>query len=198
MKHFWLKVFRANPNLFRRVPNNLCFTPLLNSPILLTCLPIFDYQTGTLTEGKPAVSAVASFSHEEAKILQLAAAVEKTASHPIAKAIIAKAESLNLNIPVTSRQLAEPGFGTLAEVDGHLVAVGSMKWVHELFQHRENIYDIMNLEKDVMQKSSEGRSSSDYSQTVVFIGREGDGIIGAIGISDNLRHDAESTVKRYQ
>ncbi|XP_071737071.1 copper-transporting ATPase PAA2, chloroplastic-like [Rutidosis leptorrhynchoides] len=153
-------------------------------------------KTGTLTEGKPAVSGVASFSHEETEIIQLAAAVEKTASHPIAKAIIAKAESMDLEIPVTNRQLAEPGFGTLAEVDGHLVAVGSMKWVHERFQQRKNISDVLNLEKDVMQKSSEGRSSSDYSQTVVFVGREGEGIIGAIGISDNLRQDAESTVKR--
>ncbi|KVI01484.1 Cation-transporting P-type ATPase [Cynara cardunculus var. scolymus] len=159
---------------------------------------IRNYQTGTLTEGKPAVSAVASFSHGEAEILQLAAAVEKTASHPIAKAIISKAESLNLNIPVTSRQLAEPGFGTLAEVDGHLIAVGSMKWVHERFEHRKNISDIINLEQDVMQKSFEGRSSSNHSQTVVFIGREGEGIIGAIGISDNLRQDAEFTVKRLQ
>lgn len=164
---------------------------------MLTCLLICNYQTGTLTEGKPAVSGVASFSYGEAEILQLAAAVEKTASHPIAKAIIAKAESMNLDIPVTCRQLAEPGFGTLAEVDGHLVAVGSMKWVHERFHQRKNISDVLNLEKDVMQKSSESRSSSDYSQTVVFIGREGEGIIGAIGISDNLRHDAESTVKRY-
>ncbi|KAI3754847.1 hypothetical protein L1987_54639 [Smallanthus sonchifolius] len=150
----------------------------------------------TLTEGKPAVSGVASFNHGETEILQLAAAVEKTASHPIAKAIIFEAESLNLNIPVTCRQLAEPGFGTLAEVDGHLVAVGSMKWVLERFHHRKNISDVMKLEQDVIQKSTEGRSSSDYSQTVVFIGREGEGIIGAIGISDSLRHDAESTVKR--
>ncbi|PWA67100.1 P-type ATPase [Artemisia annua] len=155
-------------------------------------------KTGTLTEGKPTVSGVASFSHGEAEILQLAAAVEKTASHPIAKAIITKAESLNLDIPVTSRQLAEPGFGTMAEIDGHLVAVGSMKWVHERFHHRKDISDIMKMEQDVMRKSSEGRSSSNCSQTVVFIGREGEGIIGAIGISDNLRQDAESTVKRLQ
>ncbi|KAL8222949.1 hypothetical protein R6Q57_020348 [Mikania cordata] len=153
-------------------------------------------KTGTLTEGKPAVSGVSSFKHGETEILQLAAAVEKTASHPIAKAIISEAESMNLNVPVTSRQLVEPGFGTLADVDGHLVAVGSMKWVHERFHHKKNISDVMELERDVIQKSVEGRSSSDYSQTVVFIGREGEGIIGAIGISDNLRHDAESTVTR--
>lgn len=104
---------------------------------------------------------------------------------------------MNLDIPVTSRQLAEPGFGTLAEVDGHLVAVGSMKWVQERFQHRKSSSDVMKLEKEVIHKSSEGRSSSDYSQTVVFVGREGEGVIGAIGISDHLRSDAESTVTRY-
>ncbi|KAL4564464.1 hypothetical protein LXL04_028528 [Taraxacum kok-saghyz] len=155
-------------------------------------------KTGTLTEGKPAVSSIASFTHEESEILELAAAVEKTAAHPIAKAIVNKAELLNLNIAVTNRQLVEPGFGTMAEVDGRLVAVGSMKWVHERFQIKKNINDVTDLEKDVMKKSSQGRSSSDYSQTVVFVGREGDGIIGAIGISDNLRHDAQSTVKRLQ
>ena len=91
-----------------------------------TLLFLVYNQTGTLTEGKPTVSSIASFIHKEHEILQLAAAVEKTASHPIAKAIINKAELLNLNIPVTSRQLVEPGFGTMAEVDGCLVAVGGV------------------------------------------------------------------------
>ncbi|KAJ6674172.1 hypothetical protein OIU85_013106, partial [Salix viminalis] len=90
-------------------------------------------KTGTLTEGKPTVSAVASILYEESEILQMAFAVEKTASHPIAKAIVDKAESLKLTIPVTRGQLTEPGFGTLAEVDGCLVAVGSLDWVNERF-----------------------------------------------------------------
>ncbi|KAK4388684.1 Copper-transporting ATPase PAA2, chloroplastic [Sesamum angolense] len=101
-------------------------------------------KTGTLTEGRPTVSAVASFGHEESELLQIAAAVEKTASHPLAKAIIAKAELLDLNIPSTS-QLAEPG-------------------------------------------------DHNHSRTIVYVGREGEGIIGAIAISDN----AESTITRDQ
>ncbi|KAI9106911.1 hypothetical protein K1719_022439 [Acacia pycnantha] len=88
-------------------------------------------KTGTITRGKPVVSAVGSFNYEESEILRIAAAVEKTASHPIAKAIINKAESLELVLPVTKRQLVEPGFGTLAEIDGRLVAVGSLEWVHK-------------------------------------------------------------------
>ncbi|CAN6539589.1 unnamed protein product [Malus baccata var. baccata] len=154
-------------------------------------------KTGTLTEGKPTVSGIASFMYEESEILQIAAAVENTASHPIAKAILNKAKSLNMSIPVTRRQLTEPGFGTLAEVDGRLVAVGSLEWVRERFQAKANVSDLSNLEHTVRQ-SSEGITPSSYSKTIVYVGREGEGIIGAIAISDSLRHDAEFTVNRLQ
>lgn len=174
---------------------------LIRGGDVLERLASIDYvaldKTGTLTEGKPDVSAVASFVYEESEILQIAAAVEKTASHPIAKAIVKKAESLTLDIPVTRGQLVEPGFGTLAELDGRLVAVGSLGWVHGRFQTRTSSSDLMNLEHAVMQDSS-GISLSNYSKTVVYVGREGEGIIGAIAISDSLRHDAKSTVTRLQ
>ncbi|KAL3586749.1 hypothetical protein D5086_013616 [Populus alba] len=155
---------------------------------------MLSFSTGTLTEGKPAVSAVSSISYEESEILQMADAVEKTALHPIARAIVNKAESLKLTIPVTRGQLTEPGFGTLAEVDGSLVAVGSLDWVQERFQRRTGMSDLKDLETEVMYQSSEGMSSSSYSKTVVYVGREGEGIIGAVAISNGLCHDAESTV----
>ncbi|KAI8569084.1 hypothetical protein RHMOL_Rhmol02G0251200 [Rhododendron molle] len=152
-------------------------------------------KTGTLTEGKPSVSALATLVHDESEMLRIAAAVERTASHPIAKAIVTKAELLNLNIPSTKGQLTEPGFGSLAEVDGHLVAVGSMQWVHERFQQKANMPELMSLEQALMHQPS-ARYSSDYSNTVVYVGREEEGIIGAIAISDSLRHDALSTINR--
>ncbi|XP_016465641.1 copper-transporting ATPase PAA2, chloroplastic [Nicotiana tabacum] len=155
-------------------------------------------KTGTLTEGKPAVCAIASLGHEELEILQIAAAVEKTASHPIAHAIISKAESLNLSIPVTRGQLAEPGSGTMAEVNGLLVAIGKLKWVQERFQQKADLSDLRTLEQSVMHKSLEDSQSSNHSTTVVYVGREGEGVIGAIAISDKLREDAESTIRRLQ
>jgi Cu2+-exporting ATPase len=155
-----------------------------------------NFQTGTLTRGKPVVSAIGSIHYGESEILQIAAAVEKTASHPIAKAIINKAESLELVLPLTKGQIVEPGFGTLAEVDGRLVAVGSLEWVHERFKTKMNPSDLMNLERSLMNHSS-STSSSKYSKTVVYVGLEGEGIIGVIAISDIVREDAESTVTRY-
>ncbi|CAJ1973585.1 unnamed protein product [Sphenostylis stenocarpa] len=152
---------------------------------------------GTLTKGKPVVSAIGSIHYGESDILRIAAAVEKTAPHPIAKAILNEAESLELILPVTKRQLVEPGFGTLAEVNGHLIAVGSLEWVHERFQTRVNPSDLTNLEHSLMNHSS-NTISSKYSKTVVYVGREGEGIIGAIAISDTVREDAESTVMRLK
>lgn len=136
-----------------------------------------------------------SFVYGEAEILQVAAAVEKTASHPIAKAIIDKAAALNLTIPVTRGQLVEPGFGSLANVNGRLVVVGSLKWVNDRFEKKASTSDLKNLEDSVFQ-SLQGIPTSNNSKTVVYVGSEGEGIIGAIVISDRLRYDSESTVNR--
>uniref|UniRef100_A0A7N0VCH9 HMA domain-containing protein n=1 Tax=Kalanchoe fedtschenkoi TaxID=63787 RepID=A0A7N0VCH9_KALFE len=152
-------------------------------------------KTGTLTDGKPTVSAVSSMNYDQTEILRIAAAVEKTASHPIAKAIISKAESLNLTIPSTSGQLAEPGFGCLAEVSGHLVAVGNLEWVENRFLKKAPPSDVLNMERMVMRQIPKC-SRANHSDTIVYVGREGEGVIGAISISDNLREDAQSTVSR--
>lgn len=154
-------------------------------------------QTGTLTDGKPVVTAIASLTNEDSEILRLAAAVEKTASHPIAKAILDKAELLNLGIPSTSGQLTEPGFGSLAEVDGSLVAVGRLDWVHERFQQKTSESELLDLDKYVECLSSNVGISSNQSKSVVYVGKEGEGIIGAIVVADVLRQDANITVGRY-
>lgn len=156
-------------------------------------------KTGTLTEGKPVVTAVASHSYSEQEILRLAASVEKTASHPIAKAIINKAESLQLELYSTRGQLTEPGSGCLAEVDGSIVAVGSRDWVHGRFQTKVLESKLTGLETSVGFGLPPGKEScSNYSKSVVYVGREGEGIIGAIAISDVLRPDAISTVSRLK
>lgn len=142
------------------------------------------------------MSSITSALYEKSEVLRIAAAVEKTASHPIAKAIIDKAESLDLTIPVTKRQLVEPGFGTLAEVEGRLVAVGGLEWVNERFERRISPSHLMTLQFALKDQISND-TFADYSKSVVYVGREGEGIIGAISVSDRLRVDAEHSVARY-
>ncbi|KZV51845.1 hypothetical protein F511_06888 [Dorcoceras hygrometricum] len=95
-------------------------------------------------------------------------------------------------------QIAAASSGSMAEVNGLLVAVGKLSWVHERFQRRTSLSDLERLEQSMMQQSSVDLSSSNHSRTIVYVGREGEGVIGAMGISDNVRHDAASTVSRLQ
>ncbi|KAF0891350.1 hypothetical protein E2562_009507 [Oryza meyeriana var. granulata] len=154
-------------------------------------------KTGTLTKGRPVVTSIASLAYEEVEILRLAAAVEKTALHPIANAIMDEAELLKLDIPATSGQLTEPGFGCLAEVDGRLVAVGTLDWVHNRFKTKASSNELRDL-KNHLEFVSSSEASSNHSKSIAYVGREGEGIIGAIAISDVLRDDAKTTVDRLQ
>jgi cation transport ATPase len=86
----------------------------------------------------------------------------------------------------------------LAEIDGSIVAVGSLDWVHGRFQTKFPKSQLADLESSLGFGFQPGMEScSNYSKSIVYVGREGEGIIGAIAISDVLRLDAKSTVSRY-
>jgi len=88
---------------------------------------VFD-KTGTITQGKPAVTDIltgAGFSENE--ILALAAAAEKGSEHPLGAAIVSAAESRGLAIPSASAFSAVPGHGIKAIVDGRTVLLGNAR-----------------------------------------------------------------------
>jgi len=84
-------------------------------------------KTGTVTEGRPALSAVeplAPFRADE--ILRLAAGAERGSEHPLAAAIVAGARMRGLALPEASHFQATPGQGLLATVEGHRLALGNV------------------------------------------------------------------------
>ena len=90
-------------------------------------------KTGTLTEGRPAVTAIRlAASFDEATVLRLAASVESLSEHPLARAIVAAARMRGLAIaPVTDFD-SPAGKGALASVDGHRIALGNASFLGEL------------------------------------------------------------------
>ncbi|GLK74078.1 copper-translocating P-type ATPase [Ancylobacter dichloromethanicus] len=90
-------------------------------------------KTGTLTEGKPGVTAIVTMEGvEEAQALRLAAAVERPSEHPLAHAIVTAAEARGLDIPKVRGFDSPAGKGAYGLVEGKRVAIGSAAFLKEL------------------------------------------------------------------
>ncbi|MBY0508652.1 MAG: cadmium-translocating P-type ATPase [Rhodospirillaceae bacterium] len=86
-------------------------------------------KTGTLTEGKPAVTAVVPApGFETAEIMRLAAAVEKASEHPLSRAIVAAATG---DIPAVTDFDSPTGKGAQGKVEGRMVVLGSAGFLKE-------------------------------------------------------------------
>jgi P-type Cu+ transporter len=82
-------------------------------------------KTGTLTMGKPSVTAVEAFEgFEENEVLRLAAGVELASEHPLAAAIVAGAQARGMRVRAASEFASTPGVGVRGVVEGRVVEVG--------------------------------------------------------------------------
>ncbi|HEX5516492.1 MAG TPA: copper-translocating P-type ATPase, partial [Pseudolabrys sp.] len=90
-------------------------------------------KTGTLTEGKPKVVAIApAAGFDEAKILQLAASVERGSEHPLATAIVAAAAERKIALMNVTGFDSPVGKGVVGAVDNGKLALGNAKFLAEL------------------------------------------------------------------
>ena len=89
-------------------------------------------KTGTLTEGKPKVTAVLPApGFTDAEVLHLAAAVERASEHPLALAVVRAAEERGIPSAVATDFEAPTGKGALGTVEGRRVAVGNGRFLEE-------------------------------------------------------------------
>jgi Cu+-exporting ATPase len=92
----------------------------------------FD-KTGTITLGKPHVSALQPASGvTEADLLAAAAAIEKRSEHPIAKAIVEAAQQRGVDLPAAEDVRANPGRGVQGRIAGERIAAGNAVLMQEL------------------------------------------------------------------
>ncbi|MBS7700377.1 MULTISPECIES: heavy metal translocating P-type ATPase [unclassified Chelatococcus] len=90
-------------------------------------------KTGTLTEGKPALTDLElAAGFERSHVLGLIAAVEAKSEHPIARAIVDAAAEENISLPAISDFKSVTGFGVTATVDGKHVEIGADRYMVEL------------------------------------------------------------------
>ncbi|MBY0396452.1 MAG: heavy metal translocating P-type ATPase, partial [Thermoleophilia bacterium] len=140
---------------------------------------VFD-KTGTLTVGEPkVVELVTAEGIAEADLLTAAAALETGSEHPLAKAIIERAEGLTYR-PGTDFAAIE-GLGASARVGGREVLVGNTRLMEERGIDWGNLRD----------RSTEMQGAG---RTVVHVARDGR-LIGLVAIADAVRPTSRDTVR---
>ncbi|CAN5285279.1 heavy metal translocating P-type ATPase [soil metagenome] len=150
---------------------------------------LFD-KTGTLTEGNQGVSAVVPVEPgAEAEMVALAAAVEASSEHPVARAIVRYADAeLSQSRPVATGFASLAGRGASAVIVADTVTVASLRVLTE-----RGILLPTALVAANQQRSSEGK-------TVVFVligdGGADDRVLGMIAVADVIRAESKEAVAR--
>ena len=137
-----------------------------------------DGVSGNRQDACSAIDGVAG--RVDSKLLQIAAAVERGACHPIAAAILLEAQQQGLPLLAAEDFCTEPGFGVSALVEGRRVFAGNAEWMKQ-----QGVAVATEL------------SGSCKGKTAVYVASEGV-LLGVIGLKDTLRPDAKATVERLR
>jgi len=139
-------------------------------------------KTGTITKGEPEVTSVLSFSKKNEKtILSLAASIEKNSQHPLAQAIVQKAEEKKMKLSSVLNFKDIPGKGIIGKIGGKKVFVGTVKLMNE---NGVNVND--SYVQEIMKLEEEGN-------TVILIA-EGTVLIGAIAVADTIKETSKDAI----
>ena len=140
-------------------------------------------KTGTVTEGKPAVTEIITAEGvSEDTVLTLGASIEAGSEHPLASAILERAKENSLTLLKTSNFDAISGHGVSGDVEGKTILFGNARLM------QNNNVDITALENKVLALSVQGR-------TCMFLSADGK-LQGIIAVSDPVKKDSVEAIKR--
>lgn len=143
---------------------------------------VFD-KTGTITLGKPVVTDITT-QKEEALVLGYAAALENGSKHPLATAILQKAQQEQIEYPTLSSIHTHNGLGLSAEIDGVKLFVGSRHFIQQ-----------QGYDTSVYLTHEERYLRSGKTVVWVSYGQE---ILGIIAIADKLKSDVKSVIAQLK
>ncbi|NIA15726.1 MAG: cadmium-translocating P-type ATPase, partial [Nitrospiraceae bacterium] len=139
-------------------------------------------KTGTLTYGRPEVQQVIPFSqHTPKELLERAAALEAHSEHPLARAILRRAEAEGISARPAEGFQAIKGKGADAEIDGTPFWIGSHRLMEEKGQETPEVHD-------------KAEELEDAGHSVVAVGND-QHVCGIISVADGVRENAGETVQ---
>jgi Cu2+-exporting ATPase len=142
-------------------------------------------KTGTLTEGKPALSDVVTTGRfDEQELLRLVASSELGSEHPLAEAIVMGARTRDTRLVDATQFEAIAGHGIHATVDGRTVLVGNVKLL------RDQGIDATTLEIQAAALAEQGKTP-----IYVAIDRQAAGLVA---VADTIKPSAHETIRRLK
>ena len=148
-----------------------------------TQIAVLD-KTGTITKGEPKVTDIIPFEITENKLLKYAYSIEAKSEHPLAKAIIVKAEELSLNPYEVTDFKAESGNGLSAEYNGKKIIGGSKKYISS----------IIGISNDILSKADK---LSEEGKTPLFFMLDNK-LLGIIAVADVIKEESPQAIKQLQ
>lgn len=142
-------------------------------------------KTGTITSGEPRVTDIIPAADiQEDQLLRFAHALESKSEHPLARAILQKAEEKQMMAADVTDFQALPGNGLKAIMDGAALVGGNLKFVSGL----------MSISDEMKRKAE---TLAEAGKTPLFFGRNGK-FIGVIAVADVIKEDSPQAVRELQ
>ncbi|MBS3168882.1 cadmium-translocating P-type ATPase [Candidatus Woesearchaeota archaeon] len=145
---------------------------------------IFD-KTGTITKGQPTVTDILlEDGINEKELLAIAGSIEKKSEHPLAEAIVRKAEASNYTPRTVTSFKALTGRGVVASLGSRRYYIGNPRLIEELKIS-------LNKWKDTLSRLEEG------GKTVMVVA-DGKKILGVIAVADEIKEDSPRAIRELK
>lgn len=138
----------------------------------------FD-KTGTLTTGMPAVTDIVPMSGDEPAILRIAYTIERCSDHPLARAIVKRAETDGIEPHEAVEQCSLVGQAATATINGTVYYVG-----------KPEFFTAVSPDEGIKKQIDRLRAQS---KTVMFVGTQ-EKVLGLIAVRDEVRPDAKAMI----
>jgi P-type Cu+ transporter len=142
-------------------------------------------KTGTLTEGKPRLTAVIpAEGFDETQLLQSIASLEKASEHPLAAAIIAGAQEKNIELVAVADFQSITGKGVNGTLEGKRISIGNAALMQDIGAKPESF-----------KERAEGLQKE--GQTVMFIASDGH-FAGLVAVADPIKDSARDAIRELK
>lgn len=138
-------------------------------------------KTGTITEGKPKVIEIISLKNDKKEFLKYIASLEKQSEHPLANAIVEKAQQENIELIDVKDFVATAGRGVKAIIEKHVYIGGNKSFMIE-----------NKIPLDFVKEKNE--EFENQGKTVLYFAREKE-LIGLVVVADVIKQDSPIAIK---